>query len=217
MTTGTRWPVELRVEDGLEPQIVLRPLTRRDRRAWVELRSQNAFWLRPWDATRPDGSAPRVRFQEFVRTLNADARAGRSRPFAIEVDGRLVGSLTLSSIIYGALRSASVGYWLAHAATGRGTMTRSIARLLDYAFEDLGLHRVEICVRPENTASLAVVARLGLRAEGCRERFLHIDGQWRDHLAFAVTAEERGSTRMADRVLRTPRDHGEQTSTSAEV
>ena len=87
MTTGTRWPVVLRVEDGLEPQIVLRPLTRRDRRAWVELRSQNAFWLRPWDATRPDGSAPRVRFQEFVRTLNADARAGRSRPFAIEVDG----------------------------------------------------------------------------------------------------------------------------------
>ena len=217
MTTGTRWPVVLRVEDGLEPQIVLRPLTRRDRRAWVELRSQNAFWLRPWDATRPDGSAPRVRFQEFVRTLNADARAGRSRPFAIEVDGRLVGSLTLSSIIYGALRSASVGYWLAHAATGRGTMTRSIARLLDYAFEDLGLHRVEICVRPENTASLAVVARLGLRAEGRRERFLHIDGQWRDHLAFAVTAEERGNTRMADRVLRAPRDHGEQTSTSAEI
>lgn len=217
MTSGTGWPVALRVEDGLEPQIVLRPLTRRDRRAWVELRSQNAFWLRPWDATRPDGSAPRVRFQEFVRTLNADARAGRSRPFAIEVDGRLVGSLTLSSIIYGALRSASVGYWLAHAATGRGTMTRSIARLLDYAFEDLGLHRVEICVRPENTASLAVVARLGLRAEGRRERFLHIDGQWRDHLAFAVTAEERGSTRMADRVLRAPRDHGEQTSTSAEV
>ena len=217
MTTGTGWPVALRVEDGLEPQIVLRPLTRRDRRAWVELRSQNAFWLRPWDATRPEGPAPRVRFHDFVRTLNAEARAGRSRPFAIEVEGHLVGSLTLSSIIYGALRSASIGYWLAHAATGRGTMTRSIARLLDYAFEDLELHRVEVCIRPENTASLAFVARLGLRAEGRRERFLHIDGQWRDHLAFAVTAEERGCTRMADRVLRAPRDHGEQTSTSAEV
>ena len=60
MTTGSGWPVALRVEDGLEPQIVLRPLTRRDRRVWVELRSQNAFWLRPWDATRPDRVAPRV-------------------------------------------------------------------------------------------------------------------------------------------------------------
>ena len=119
MTTGTRWPVVLRVEDGLEPQVVLRPLTRRDRRAWVELRSQNAFWLRPW--TPPARTGPRPRCAS--RSSSAPSmrmRAGRSRPFAIEVDGQLVGSLTLSSIIYGALRSASVGYWLAHAATGRG-------------------------------------------------------------------------------------------------
>ena len=81
--------------------------------------------------------------------------------------------------------------------------------LLDYAvaavretFEEVGLHRIEVNVRPENLASLAVVERLGFRSEGTRLRFLHIDGAWRDHLSFALTVEDLAGARLADRVRR---------------
>jgi ribosomal-protein-alanine N-acetyltransferase len=199
------WPVVLRVEDGRPPSIILRPLTMRDRDAWVRLRGENVLWLRPWDATRPDGAPAAVSFRNYVNDLNRNARQGRHVPFAVEVDGQLVGSLTASSITYGALRSASIGYWLARSATGRGTMTRAVARVIDYLFTERGLHRVEINIRPENHASLAIARRLGLREEGLRRRFLHIDGDWRDHLSFAVTAEELCGARLSDR-LAAPQD-----------
>jgi ribosomal-protein-alanine N-acetyltransferase len=192
----------LRVEDGADPDIVLRPLTRRDRRQWVRLRQDNAMWLRPWDATRPEGELPSVRFRSYVAGLDTSARAGHSLPFAIQVDGVLAGAVTLSTIVQGSFRSGTVGYWLARSQTGRGTMVRSLACLIDYAFDEVGLHRVEVNVRPENLASLAVVERLGFRSEGMRLRLLHIDGAWRDHLSFAVTVEDLAGGRMVDRIRR---------------
>jgi [ribosomal protein S5]-alanine N-acetyltransferase len=65
-----------------------------------------------------------------------------------------------------------------------------VAMAIDHAFFTAGLHRIEINIRPENTASLRVVEKLGLRYEGRRDRLLHIDGAWRDHLSFAITVEE---------------------------
>lgn len=200
--SGWRWPFAVSVMDGLGRPILLRPLTRRDHAEWVRLRMANSEWLRPWDATRPDGTSRSTSFRRYVSDLNRDARSGRSCPFVIEIDERLVGAVTLSSIGYGSLRSASVGYWLARSATGQGTMTRTVAAVIDFAFTELGLHRVEVSIRPENAASLAVVARLGLREEGLRQRFLHIDGDWRDHRSFAVTVEELAGGRLADRIAR---------------
>ena len=65
-----------------------------------------------------------------------------------------------------------------------------MAIAIDHLFTEVGLHRVEIDIRPENTASLRVVEKLGLRQEGTKERFIHIDGRWRDHNIFAITSEE---------------------------
>ena len=76
-----------------------------------------------------------------------------------------------------------------------------MALAIDYLMDDLGLHRVEIDIRPENAASLRVVEKLGLRLEGIKERFIHIDGGWRDHKVFAITAEEKNGsmlTRLAN-------------------
>ena len=69
-------------------------------------------------------------------------------------------------------------------------MRRAVALAVDHCFTELGLHRMEINIRPENVASLRVVEKLGLRDEGVRERYLHIQGQWCDHRSFAVTSEE---------------------------
>ena len=180
------WPVVL-VEGG----VCLRPLRRHDQVRWLSLRSTNAAWLEPWDATSPvPVSGPRPTFGQFVRALSAQGRSGEALPFAVDHDGELVGQLTVSSITYGSLRSASIGYWVSRDVAGRGIIPTAVALAVDHCFGVLELHRVEINIRPENGASLRVVEKLGLRDEGVRERFLHIQGQWADHRTFAITAEE---------------------------
>jgi ribosomal-protein-alanine N-acetyltransferase len=111
-------------------------------------------------------------------------------PFAIELDGRFVGQVTVNNIVRGSAQFASLGYWLDRAVAGRGVMPTAAAMVIDHCFTTARLHRIEICVRPENTNSLRVVEKLGLREVGYAPRFLHIDGDWRDHRIFAVTVEE---------------------------
>lgn len=179
------WPVVL--GDG---DLVLRPMSRRDARPWRRVRSENADWLAPWEATSPDHEAPVPTFSQLRRELARQGREGRSLPFVLEFQGQLAGQLTVGCITWGSMRSANMGYWLDRRLAGRGLMPRAVAVAADHCLLTMGLHRVEICIRPENTASLRVVEKLGLREEGLRPRFLHIAGAWRDHRVFAVTAEE---------------------------
>jgi [ribosomal protein S5]-alanine N-acetyltransferase len=155
----------------------------------VEVRGRNFEWLSPWEATPPrDGSV--IAFPGMVRNLTAQARRGQMMPFVVTYEGRLVGQLTVGGITWGSLCAAHVGYWVDQAVAGRGVMPTAVALVTDHCFGTAGLHRLEINIRPENTASLRVVEKLGFRDEGLRRSFLHIDGAWRDHRAFALTAEE---------------------------
>ena len=179
--------------------LVLRPLVRGDREEWMDLREHNAAWLDQWEATLPPVrpgsrlSPPRrgaPTFREYVRLLDAAGRDGTTLPFALELDGELVGQLTVSSITYGSMCSASIGYWVSEHVAGRGVAPTAVALAADYCFGELGLHRIEVNIRPENAPSLRVVTKLGLRDEGLRVAYLHIQGRWCDHRTFAVTAEE---------------------------
>jgi ribosomal-protein-alanine N-acetyltransferase len=114
----------------------------------------------------------------------------RARRPARPVAYRLVGQLTVSSITWGSLRSANIGYWVDEAVAGRGITPTAVALAVDHCFGPAGLHRIEVCIRPENAASLRVVHKLGFRSEGLRRAYLHIDGDWRDHEAFALTEHE---------------------------
>jgi ribosomal-protein-alanine N-acetyltransferase len=78
-------------------------------------------------------------------------------------------------------------------------MPLALAAACDHAFVGLGLHRVEVNIRPENTASLRVVEKLGFRDEGLRQRYLHIDGAWCDHRSFALTTEDLGGSSVVER------------------
>ena len=111
-------------------------------------------------------------------------------PFAIELDGELIGQLNVSGIVMGSLSSAQLGYWVSERAAGRGVTPTAVALATDYCFRRLNLHRMEICIRPENAASLRVVEKLGFRYEGLRRRYIHINGDWRDHFSFALTSED---------------------------
>ncbi len=180
------WPATLRSDE-----ITVRPLAASDAAAWRDARRRNVPWLRPWDATVPPGADARPStFRQLVRRLHRQARAGTTYPFAIDVDGRFAGQVTVNNIVRGSAQFASVGYWLDQQYAGRGVMPRAVALVIDHCFGSAGLHRIEIAIRPENSNSLRVVEKLGLREVGYAPKFLHIDGAWRDHRIYAVTAEE---------------------------
>ncbi|MEX5269200.1 GNAT family N-acetyltransferase [Kocuria sabuli] len=186
-----RWPVT--VSWG---ELRLRPLVRADRREWDLVRARNREWLDPWEATNPAPGGTAPTFGQFVRALDQQARQGTALPFVIteRVPGTerfgLIGQLTVSGISWGSSLSASLGYWVDREQAGRGVTPMAVAMATDYCFEGLGLHRMEINIRPENTKSLRVVEKLGFRDEGLRKDFLHIDGRWTDHRSFALTAPE---------------------------
>ena len=169
----------------------LRPLAAGDRKAWRSVRQRNTAWLSRWDATTPPGADARPRtFSAMVRAMHREARAGRQLPFAVEYDGEFVGQLTVNNIVRGSAQFASIGYWIDEDHAGKGIMTRAVAMAVDHCFFVLKLHRVEVAIRPENAASLRVVEKLDIREFGYAQRYLHIDGDWRDHRLFAITREE---------------------------
>lgn len=180
------WPIRLRTSE-----VELRPLRRRDRFRWLELRERNREWLRPWEATSPSPDFPNtISFGSMVSSINREARAGRSYSFALYFGGRMAGQLTIGGVSMGAARTAHIGYWIDERVGGRGIMTRAVALATDFCLNELALHRIEINIRPENVRSRRVVEKCGYREEGLRRRFLHIDGDWRDHVCYVMLAEE---------------------------
>jgi ribosomal-protein-alanine N-acetyltransferase len=185
------WPVTLTHED-----VALRPLRQSDARRWRDVRRRNVEWLQEWEATMPPqaqfdaGIIPT--FGSMVRRLRRDARELRTLPWALTYRGQLVGQVTVGGIAWGSARQAYIGYWIDSEVAGRGIMPTAVAMALDYCLDVLHLHRVEINIRPENRASLRVVEKLGLRLEGERPAYLHINGEWRDHVTYVADAPSIG-------------------------
>ena len=170
--------------------VELRDLKKRDARKLQALLIKDRAWLSPWEATTPGIRYP-VDARDLISNLLYQQRKGSGLAFLIEVEGELAGQINVANILYGSVSSASIGYWIGKDFAGRGAIPIAVALTIDHLFDELHLHRVEIDIRPENDASLRVVQKLQLREEGIKERFIHIDGQWRDHRIFAITAEER--------------------------
>ena len=169
----------------------MRPLTMRDASRWAELRRTNAGWLSPWESTRPPGSSARnTSYRAMTRELVKHGRAGRALPFVVTYDSVMVGQLTVTGITWGSARWAQMGYWIAEGHAGRGIMPTAVAMACDHCFTTMGLHRIEIAIRPENVASLRIVEKLGFTKIGLAPRYLHINGVWRDHLLFSLTVED---------------------------
>jgi ribosomal-protein-alanine N-acetyltransferase len=169
--------------------ITIRPVRLRDARALERELLENRTWLRKWEATNPVGPMS-FDVRASIRHLQSNARAGLGLPFIIEYRGELAGQLNVSSISYGSVSMATIGYWVSERFAGKGLTPTAVALASDHCFFSVGLHRIEICIRPENEPSLRVVEKLGFRYEGLRRRYIHINGDWRDHFCFALTVEE---------------------------
>jgi len=172
-----------------EGAVTLRGIRVRDARRLERELMENRRWLRTWEATNPRGPMS-FDVRSSIRGLQSNARAGFGLPFLIEHEGELAGQLNVSSISWGSVSSAAIGYWVAERFAGKSITPTAVALATDYCFTQLGLHRMEICIRPENEPSLRVVEKLGFRYEGLRRRFIHINGDWRDHFCFALVAED---------------------------
>lgn len=182
-------PLELRGR-----RVVLRPLVNADFPAWQEIRRRCRDWLTPWEPAATPG-APDVVEDPLAFAARCGARErerqlGTGFAFGIFVDGRLAGEMNLSGVNRGALQGCTVGYWVDRSLAGQGYVPEALVAALRFAFEDLGLHRVEVGIIPRNTASRRVVEKLGIREEGLAQRFLQINGVWEDHLRYAMTLEE---------------------------
>lgn len=184
---GKLWPVRLE-----HRRFTLRPLRYGDLGAWRSVRVRNREWLKPWDPTSGLGWADRHSTMAFYR-LRRDSRIAahehRLLPFVIEQHGTLVGQVNVGPIQWGSARTADLGYWIDSRVAGQGLVPAAVALAVQYAF-DGGLHRVHAAIAPENAASIRVAEKLGMRLEATYRNYLDIDGKWRDHLGYALTADD---------------------------
>ena len=170
--------------------VTVRGVRMRDAKAMEKALANNRKWLSPWEATSPLIRPGKTDARSSIRGLLQAARQGTALPLVLIHDFQLVGQLNVSQITYGSLSSATLGYWVVESVAGQGITPVAVALATDYLFFERGLHRMEVCIRPENTASLRVVEKLGFRYEGFRRRYIHIDGTWADHFCFALVVEE---------------------------
>jgi [ribosomal protein S5]-alanine N-acetyltransferase len=172
-----------------EGEVTIRPIRLRDTHMLERELLDNRAWLRKWEATSPVGPMS-FDVRSSIRHLLGHARSGQGLPFVIDYRGQLAGQLNVSGIAYGSLSSATIGYWVSERFAGKGLTPTAVALATDHCFFTVGLHRMEICIRPENEPSLRVVEKLGFRYEGLRRRYIHINGDWRDHFCFALTVDD---------------------------
>jgi [ribosomal protein S5]-alanine N-acetyltransferase len=170
-------------------------MTEQDYDGWYEVRTRCKDWLLKWEPRSAHSTHLADDQRSFVSRCairERERQMGTGFGFGIFFENRFVGEITLSSIQRGPLQSAFVGYWIDEAVAGKGLMPEAVVVLLQYAFESLHLHRIEVNIIPRNAPSRRVVEKLGVRFEGIAERYLEIDGAWEDHARYAITSEEWG-------------------------
>jgi ribosomal-protein-alanine N-acetyltransferase len=175
-------------------RVVLRPLVAQDFNGWSEVRRRNGEWLTQWEPMRlthhPDPETNREVFAARCGARERERLAGTQYAFGIFVDGAFAGEINLNNVVRGAFQSATIGYWIDKSRAGRSLMSEAVVVLAQYAFEEMRLHRLEICIIPRNVNSRRVMEKLDIRTEGIAERFLEINGVWEDHIRYGITYEE---------------------------
>lgn len=163
--------------------IRLARVIRADAADLIAANSENQGYHLPWVSSFTDQAG----FDNwFARGLTGSHVGLVAREAA---SNRVVGVINLSEIVAGAFQSAYLGYYGMSNFSRTGFMTQALRVAVDYAFSELGLHRLEANIQPENVASISLVRRLGFKQEGFSPRYLRIDGEWRDHERWALVAD----------------------------
>jgi [ribosomal protein S5]-alanine N-acetyltransferase len=164
-------------------RVALRRLRRSDADAIVAANRENAAHHAPWVSPATDRAAFDLWFARTVTGATVTLVAHE------HATGELVGIVSFSEIVMGVFRSAYTGYWGYARTAGRGLMTEALRDAVRFAFDELGLHRVEANIQPENLRSIALARRAGFTKEGFSRAYLFIEGAWRDHERWAIVAD----------------------------
>jgi ribosomal-protein-alanine N-acetyltransferase len=175
-------------------RVTLRPLTVADFGQWQEVRTRSHEWLTKWEPTRPVGAPDvvdsRAAFAARCRARDRERQLGAGYGFGIFAGNRFCGEININGVQRGPYQNAYVGYWIDQASAGQGLVPEAVVVVCRHAFDDLGLHRLQVAIIPRNRASRRVMEKLQLREEGVAVRYLEINGVWEDHVRYAITAEE---------------------------
>ena len=164
----------------------LRAPRQADYAEWAALRAESRDFLQPWEPTWPADDLTRVAYRRRLSGYARDLQTGAAYPFFVfrESDGALVGGITLSNVRLGVAQTATVGYWCGRPYARQGHMLAAVRASAAYAFERLGLNRLEAACVPENAASQGLLLKAGFEREGFARAYLKINGVWRDHVLF---------------------------------
>jgi len=185
---------KLRITTG---RLLLRLPEHRDFRQWSGLRASSAPFLMPWEPTWSTDHLTRRAFSARVRWAVRAAADGTALPLFLfrQEDEALVGAITLDQIRRGPAQAATIGYWVGQPFARQGYMRETIRAVVDHAFTEMDLSRIEAACLPENAASRGVLERSGFKYEGVAQSYLQINGRWRNHVLYAnLRLDRRGRT-----------------------
>lgn len=169
-------------------RVLLRAPQMSDYSAWAELRAASQDFLVPWEPLWAPDELSRASFRRRIRHYMRDMQEDVG--YALFVyDTRstsLVGGITLCNVRRGVTQSCTLGYWVGAAHARQGFMTAAVRAVVPFVFDSLELHRLEAACLPENTASMRLLERVGFKREGLARRYLRINGDWRDHVLYAL-------------------------------
>ncbi|HYM33643.1 MAG TPA: GNAT family protein [Candidatus Cybelea sp.] len=159
---------------------------------WAQLRAESRDFLTPWEPTWPSDALTRSAYRRRLRRHLREAREDTAYALFVvrRIDEALLGGVTLSNVRRGVTQSCSVGYWIGRRHARQGYMTEAMRAVISFVFEELRLRRLEAACLPGNEPSKAVLRRVGFTEEGFARQYLCIDGVWRDHVLFAMLAND---------------------------
>tara|TARA_R110002020_G_scaffold110627_6_gene255510 strand:+ start:4969 stop:5592 length:624 start_codon:yes stop_codon:yes gene_type:complete len=168
-----------------------------DHAEWAKLRAASREFLEPWEPRWPEDDLTRPAFRYRIRRYEADREAGVALPLFVchKSTGRLVGGVTLGAIRRGAAECCALGYWMGEQHAGKGLMADALKALIPHVFDRMRLHRIEAACIPDNQRSQRLLEKVGFQREGYLRGYLKINGAWRDHLLYALVADDWHSMR----------------------
>jgi len=171
-------------------QITLRQPRFSDYQEWRSLRDDSRAHLTRWEPDWTDEEVTFAAYKERVKGYLRATKRGVAAPFFMfrQSDHALVGGVTLINIIRGAAQSAALGYWTGLEYTRCGYAYAGVRAISSHGFHSLGLNRIEAACQPENMPSRALLEKLAFHEEGYAQEYLNINGAWRDHIIYAMTA-----------------------------
>lgn len=165
-------------------RLALRNLTPENTEEMLDYYIRNEEHLRQYEPTRDSGFYTYEGQKEILTESFRQFIDGTSIDLGIFKDEKLIGKIKLSNIVYGILRNAFVGYSIDKEHQGKGYMKEALNTVCSYAFEEMGLHRLEASTLMDNSRSQGVLKACGFNELGISEKYLYINGEWRDHKIF---------------------------------